>query len=64
MLINTLRLSTMFHIGDLAYAAHHSTNCIGIIIHVSFKKDWVTIKWFDNDEDEDLWSQFLQKVNP
>lgn len=52
----------MFQIGDLAHATHHSTNCIGIIIYVSFKKDWVTIKWIDNDEDEDLWSEFLQKV--
>lgn len=51
----------MFQIGDLAHA-HYYPDAIGIIIHVSPKSDWVTIKWIDNEEDEDLWIEFLVKV--
>jgi hypothetical protein len=52
----------MFQIGDLAYAQYHP-DTVGIIIHVSPKKDWITIKWIDNDEDEDLWVEFLVRIN-
>lgn len=51
----------MFQIGDLAHAQYYP-DAIGIIIHVSPKSDWVTIKWIDNEEDEDLWIEFLVKV--